>query len=102
MRAVSAPVLLGALPRFYVDRLWAWEDTAAYLLDRKVCEAAHVGEFVSLGKSLTKKLCRKHVLVDDCERWFLQDGIHLSPSGYAKVSQVEKFPQWLRMEWERE
>ena len=98
VREVSKLVLLGPLPRFYVDRLWIWEATAAYLLDRKVCEAALPGEFVSLGKSLTKKLGGKHTLVDDCEGWFQPDRIHLSGAGYRKVSQVRKFPQWLRVD----
>ena len=98
VRAVSTPVLLGALPRFFMDRLLPWEHTAAYLPDRKVCEVADADEFISMGKSLTKKLGKRHVVVDDCARWFGDDGLHLSPAGYAKVSLVKKLPQWFWMD----
>lgn len=98
VRAASATVrLLGPLPRFYVDRLLRWEATAAYRLDRKVKEAARPGEFCSLGKSLTKKLNGRHVVVEDARRWFAEDRIHLSREGYRKIAGVELFPRWLRM-----
>lgn len=98
VRKVARLILLGPLPRFHVDRLWIWEATAAYRLDRKVCEAALPGEFVSLGKGLTKKLDGNHTLGDDCQQWFQWDGIHLSKEGYRKVSRIQKFPQWLHVD----
>ena len=97
VRRMAAPVVLGPLPRFVNDRLLPWEHTAAYKLDRKVREAAEEGgdEFRSLGKSLTKKQRRRHVVLEDCREWFATDGIHLSPAGYRKVAQAGLFPKWL-------
>lgn len=95
VRQVGTPVLLGALPRIWTDRLLPWEHTPAYKLDRKVKEAAAEGEYHSLGKALTKKLQGRHVLVDDCREWFRPDGIHLSRAGYAKVASASVFPSWL-------
>ena len=64
MEAVSEPVVLGPLNRFCVDLLLPWEHTASYKLDRKEKEAAEEKEasFISLGKTLTKRLC-SHVVV---------------------------------------
>ena len=96
LRETSEPVVLGPLPRFWVDRLSPWEHTAAYKLDRKVREAAGA-DFISLGKTLTKKLRRRHVVVEECRQWFANDGIHLSPEGYQKVAGAALFPPWLRV-----
>ena len=95
--AATSVVVLGPLPRFYVDRLLRWESTAAYRLDRKVKEASRPGEFVCLGKSLTKKLSGHHVVVEGTRGWFAEDGIHISPEGYRKIAAVTLFPRWLRM-----
>ena len=89
------PLILGPLPRFGIDRMLPWEHTAAYKLDRKVKEVANEAEFVSLGKALTKKLRRRHVIVEECRDWFRTDGVHLSREGYHKVAQVALFPGWL-------
>ena len=73
----------------------AGSDTAAYLLDGKVGEAARHGKFLSLGKRLTKKLGGRHAVVEDCERWFQPDGVHLPRAGYTKVYLATSFPLWL-------
>ena len=98
VRQVATPVVLGPLPRIYADRRRLWEDTAAYLLDRKVREAAQDGEFLSLGKRLTKKLRGRHAVVDDCQTLFRPDGVHLSRAGYTKVCGAMSFPRWLMID----
>ena len=70
----------------------AGSDTAAYLLDGKVGEAARHGKFLSLGKRLTKKLGGRHAVVDDCEMVSTGRGspapcrIHQGVSGYQLSS----------------
>lgn len=95
--AVSEPVVLGPLARFWVDRLLPWEHTASYKLDRKEKEAAEEEEasFISLGKTLTKKLRGRHVVVEECRQWYQSDGVHLTREGYRKVAGAELFPSWL-------
>ena len=97
VRQVATPVVLGPLPRIYADRLTLWEDTPAYMLDRKVRATARCGEFISLGKSLTKKMRGRHTVVDDCAQWFSADGVHLSRAGYTKLSLSTQFPPWVVM-----
>ncbi|KAF0290216.1 hypothetical protein FJT64_011522 [Amphibalanus amphitrite] len=98
VRAVAPTVVLGPLPRFWVDRMLPWEHTAAYRLDRKVKESAAEGEFVSLGKSFTTKMSKRHVVLDKARAWFRRDGVHLTREGYCKVAAVDTFPTWLRMD----
>lgn len=97
-RASSASVtVIGPLPRIAYDITLPWEQTAAYKVDRKVKEAVGEDDFVSVGKALTKKLGRRsrHLVTEECGDWFRDDRIHLSPEGYRKVADVEKFPKWL-------
>ena len=97
-REVAAGVVvLGPLPRFAHDRFLPWEHTAAYKLDRKVKEATTKEEFHSLGKALTMKLKRRHVVRDECADWFSVDGVHLTPAGYRKVAAADSFPKWLHV-----
>ena len=97
VRAVAQPVVLGPLARIWVDLLLPWEHTAAYKLDRKVKESAEAegATFISLGKTLTRKLRGRHVVVEECRPWYERDGIHLSRAGYRKVAGAELFPSWL-------
>ena len=60
-----------------------WEHTAAYRLDRKVKESAAKGEFVSLGKSFTTKMNKRHVVLDKVQAWFRRDGVHLTREDYC-------------------
>ena len=98
VRAVASPVVLGPLPRFWVDRMLPWEHTAAYALDRKEKEAATAEEFCSLGKSFTTKMKKRHVILDKARAWFRRDGIHLTREGYLKVAATGVFPAWLRVD----
>ncbi|KAF0307889.1 hypothetical protein FJT64_020845 [Amphibalanus amphitrite] len=98
VRAVAPTVVLGPLPRFWVDSMLPWEHTAAYRLDRKVKESAAEGEFVSLGKCFTTKMSKRHVVLDKARAWFRRDGVHLTREGYCKVAAVDTFPTWLSMD----
>ena len=98
VRVVATPVVLGPLPRFWNDRLAPWEQSASYLLDRKVHEAARDDEFFPLGRSFTVKMAGRHVIGDRVQDYFCRDGIHLTRAGYLRVA--TRFPAWLRVESE--
>ena len=95
--SASSVLVVGPLPRIAYDITLPWELTASYKLDRKTKIVTTEDEFVSVGKALTKKMGRKsrHLITEECRRWFDVDGIHLSPEGYKKVAEVQKFPPWL-------
>lgn len=93
----SSVVVLGTLPRLAHDLMLPWEHTAAYKLDRTTKDVKGPSTYITLGKTLTRKKGNKsrHLIVEECSAWFAQDGIHLSPEGYQKVSRGQNFSHWL-------
>ena len=99
-------IVLGPLPRPRGEQDGiAWEKTAAYHLERAVkkvvekLEKEHTGvvfKFVPLGRYLTKKQKKRHVIRSECSVWYRADGIHLNEEGYSKIADAEHLPVWIR------
>ena len=82
-------VVLGPLPRPAGEVAEeSWEATAADHLERTL-KKEDLGDgvvFVPLGRTLTRKMGRNRHGLKNIEAWFAEDGIHLTPEGYAKVA----------------
>lgn len=100
-------VVLGPLPRLDGDASGlAWEKTAAFHLERtakkvveEILDRQEGGaciKFVPLGRYLTKKERGRHSVRAECAEWFRDDWVHLSQSGYRKLSEAEHLPVWLK------
>lgn len=90
-------MILGPLPRYGRDAGECWADCpgfAAQQATKRVCGEHPNVEFVPLGRSLTKMYKRWHLVGDDSGRYFLPDGVHLSPEGEEAV--LHRIPAWLR------
>ena len=84
------------LPRHVIDENKAWEQTAAFHLERHIRHwlkemARPDVTLVKLGRRLTHRFKTRHVV--NCEKEFKIDKVHLSSDGYEQVCQ--KVPAWL-------
>ena len=93
----EAVIVLGPIARPSYELLPVkWEETAAFLADRRLIHSLPKEViFVSLGRQLTKKLYKKHHVVSDCWSWYQRDGVHLARYGYVKVARAPGLPEWL-------
>ena len=91
--------ILGPLPRPSADLIdLRWEDSGSYQLDRALYHRLpRSATLVPLGRQLTQKDQKKHVLKRSCLTWFRQDRTHLSPAGYKKLAKARSWPSWLQL-----
>ena len=91
--------VLGPLPRPSADLIdLRWEDSGSYQLDRALYHRLPRGAtFVPLGRQLTKKEHKKHVLTRSCLMWYRYDRTHLSTAGYKKLANARSWPSWLQL-----
>ena len=93
-------VILGPLPRLSVDIVDTnWEATGAYHLERTLTKVK-LGErvrFLTIGRTLTRKIGRMRHGMRGCEARFEEDGVNLTREGYDKLADATWFPVWLTM-----
>ena len=92
-------LVLGPLPRFKFDAGRYWADSPAFKaqqVTKKVCSEYSV-EFLPLGRIFTKSYRKWHLVGEDCQQYFHDDGVHLSTTGEDKI--LERIPAWLK--WRR-
>ena len=97
IRRAEGVLILGPLPRPGGELLGTeWSHTAAYRLERTLLTLADDDrvKMAALGRRLTRRMGRRGQGIWGVEQWFT-DGVHLSPSGYAKVADATTFPSWL-------
>ena len=86
--------VLGPLPRLAGEVAEAtWESTAAYHCERTLMRMEASAKFVPLGRCLTRKISKNRHGLKGCAKWYMPDGIHLSPEGYEKVG--DALPVWM-------
>ena len=91
-------LVLGPLPRMAGEVAGdRWEETAAYKLERTTMKS-NLGRrtrVVPLGRALTTKMSKKNHGMLGVEKYFCEDGVHLSRAGYGRLQ--DSVPVWLRL-----
>ena len=92
--------VLGPLPRLSGEVTGTrWEQTAAFHLERRLHHQLPKGVyFVRWGRQLMKKNLGRYSCVPGCQRWYQEDGTHLTGAGYSKLADSAELPIWLRMD----
>lgn len=91
-------LILGPLPRIAGEVAGdIWEKTAAYKLERTTMKS-NLGRrtrVIPLGRAITVKMSKKNHGMLGVEKYFRQDGVHLSRAGYIRLQ--DSVPIWLRL-----
>lgn len=92
-------VVLGPLARWEGELTGTeWQQTAAFHLERRLANRLPgFVQLVKLGRQLTRKQYGRQAITLGCRQWYQQDGVHISPAGYAKLADAEGLPLWMRL-----
>ena len=97
-KQAEAVLLFGPLARLASEVPGVtWESTGAYHLERNLSKLDLGVQLICLGRALTRKMGRHRHGLKGCDQWYLTDGVHLSPEGYAKLAEHGSFPVWLTL-----
>lgn len=95
----EAVYLVGPLPRPAGELLGTpWQITAAFHHERTLMKL-ELGErcrCLPVGRSLVRRMGRRERGIWGIEEFFV-DGVHPSPSGYARIAASAHFPEWLKV-----